>query len=167
MDRRESILELLLDSKTPMNGSELGEIFQVSRQVIVQDIAILRASGNNIISTNRGYMMDLKNSKIQKQIVSNHRGFDEMKDELNIIVDHGGKIIDVMVDHQIYGELKARLEIGNRIEVEEFLNSLIENKAEPLSLLTEGVHMHTIEVENLDMFKKIENALEIKGYLTK
>lgn len=167
IERREKILKILNESDSPIKGSSLGKKFQVSRQVIVQDIALLRAEGNNILSTNRGYLVHRDNNNILKAIVSQHSGYNQMEDELNIIVDFGGRIRDVMVDHPVYGEIRASLEINNRSDVREFIEQVKKSKAEPLSLLTEGVHMHTIEVENLEMFKAIETELNNKGYLTK
>lgn len=166
-NRREEILKILEESNTPVKGTILGKEFDVSRQVIVQDIALLRAEGNDIVSTNRGYLIHTHNNKTIKHIVSQHDGYDQMEDELNIIVDHGGKVRDVIIDHQVYGEIRAILEINNRVDVKEFINEVKTSKAEPLSLLTEGVHMHTIEVESLEMFEDIKKALEKKGYLTK
>lgn len=88
-----------------------------------------------------------------------------MEDELITIVDLGGKIIDVIVEHPLYGEIACKLEISSRLHIDEFMNNIKKTKAEPLSSLTEGVHIHTIEVENEEVFQIIREALRKKNYL--
>ena len=56
--RRDGILSLLEESDTPLSGTELAHRFKVSRQVIVQDIALLRAEDKKILSTYRGYVLE-------------------------------------------------------------------------------------------------------------
>ncbi|MBS4539149.1 transcription repressor NadR [Clostridium sp. D2Q-11] len=164
--RKNNIISILTKSTTPIKGADIAKRFDVSRQVIVQDIAILRAQGNDIIATPNGYMI-LSNisSGIKKTIVSQHQGHDNIEEELNTIVDLGGRILDVIVEHPIYGEIKGHLMISSRRDVEEFIKRLNKNNAEPLSTLTDGVHIHTIEVPNEDVFKKIKDELIIKKYL--
>lgn len=166
-ERRERILEVLNNSNKPIKGTQLSEKFGVSRQVIVQDIALLRARGENILATPQGYMVPklYEENKLVKKIVCKHKGYDEIEDELKTIVDMGGKALDVIVDHPVYGEIKSPLEIGSRMDLKEFINNLIETNAEPLSSLTEGIHIHTIEVKDEKSFKKIKESLRKKGYL--
>lgn len=165
--RRIAIVEALNNKNEPIKGIELSKMFNVSRQVIVQDIAILRAKGEEIFATPQGYMVATKASeeKILKTIVCKHKGYDEIEDELKIIIDIGGKVIDVIVVHPVYNEIKIPLMLGSRIEIDEFVNSLKSEKAEPLSSLTEGVHIHTIEVPSIKVYEKILIELEKKGYL--
>jgi len=165
-ERREEILNILCNWEGPVKGTELAEKLGVSRQVIVQDIAILRAGGEKIIATPQGYIM-LKNGegKLIKSIVCKHSGYDEIEDELNTIVDMGGKALDVIVEHPLYGEIKSPLMISSRLDVSDFMKNLIKTKAEPLSSLTDGVHIHTIEVEDERTFEKIVNSLKEKKYL--
>ena len=160
-ERREEILKALNSSKKPIKGTDLSQIFDVSRQVIVQDIALLRARGENILATPQGYIIPniYEKNKIIKTIVCNHEGYDQIEDELKTIVDGGGKAVDVIVEHPIYGEIKSLLEISSRLELEQFMDSIKKTKAEPLSSLTGGIHIHTIEVENEDSFKKIKEDL--------
>lgn len=168
MDKRKTeILKILRAESKPIKGSDLASKFHVTRQVIVQDIALLRAEGENIIATNRGYIIPINDHKLSKKIVCQHSSYEEITDELNTIVDFGGRVKDVIVDHPIYGELQTSLEIRNRKDVIDFMESLVESQAEPLSSLTDGVHIHTIEVDDEDMFKNIEKALLKKNYLTK
>jgi transcriptional regulator of NAD metabolism len=165
--RREEIFKVLKESKNPIKGTELSQKFQVSRQVIVQDIAILRAKGKNIIATPQGYIIPntYDKNRILKTIACNHEGYDEIEDELKTIIDMGGKVIDVIVDHPLYGEIRSLLEIGSRLELQQFMDNIKKTNAEPLSSLTGGIHIHTIEVENEEIFERIKEALIRKKYL--
>ncbi|MGO1369216.1 transcription repressor NadR [Senegalia sp. (in: firmicutes)] len=164
--RRENILKLLINSNFPIKGSDIADEFKVSRQVIVQDIALLRAKGNKIIATPNGYIViNNKKSKLERTIVSVHENHKDIKEELNIIVDLGGKILDVIVEHPVYGEIKGQLMISSRKDIDVFINKMKENNAYPLSTLTEGVHIHTIEVPNENIFKEIKDKLKEKNFL--
>lgn len=167
VDRREAILDILNTTNVPIKGTDLAERFGVTRQVIVQDVAILRARGIEILATPQGYMIPIKIERkaLKKKIVCNHKGITEMEEELNIIVDLGGKILDVIVDHPIYGEIKSPINIESRHEVSEFIKTIQKTNAEPLSSLTQGLHLHTIEVKDEDTYERIKKALEIKRYL--
>ena len=59
-DRREKIINILRSSSTPVAGVALAKELNVSRQVIVQDVALLRANGTAIFSTNRGYVLQTR-----------------------------------------------------------------------------------------------------------
>src|SRR5690554_5124116 len=148
-ERRGKILETLNKNMKPVKGTELSKKFNVSRQIIVQDIALLRARGEDILATPQGYIIPkvYKENKLIRKIVCKHEGYDEIEDELKTIVDLGGKIVDVIVEHPLYGEIKSPLEISSRLDLQEFMDNLRETKAEPLSSLTEGIHIHTIEVD--------------------
>jgi uncharacterized protein len=164
--RRSEIFLKLSEINKPIKGTKLAEIFQVSRQVIVQDIAILRAQGAEIIATPNGYIIYKRNNEgIIKTIVSKHQDYDAIEDELQIMVDYGAKILDVIVEHPLYGEIKGMLDIRCKEDVEEFMKKIKHVKAEPLSSLTEGVHIHTIEVPSEKSYEKIKEALIQKGYL--
>ncbi len=167
MERKDKILEILRESQGPVKGTDLGEEFQVSRQVIVQDIAILRAEGENIVATNRGYLIPTDKLSLRKTIVCQHSSLEEIKDELEIVVDNGGRVKDVIVDHPVYGEIRTPLEIRSRKDIKSFISELVGKEGEPLSSLTDGVHMHTIEIDNLEDFREIERGLLEKKYLIK
>ena len=62
LDRREDIVAQIQKSTVPLSGTKLAAIYKVSRQVIVQDIALIRAAGYDIISTNRGYILNTAGS---------------------------------------------------------------------------------------------------------
>ena len=163
-ERRNQILKILNESSESIKGSALGKMFNVSRQVIVQDISLLRVTGENIIATPNGYIK-LRREGILSTIVCRHSGREELTDELETIVSYGGKILDVFVEHSVYGEVKGNLNIGNKDDIESFMKKLELSKVEPLCSLTEGLHMHTIETMNKESFEKIKDELLKKGYL--
>ncbi|HKL11223.1 MAG TPA: transcription repressor NadR [Clostridia bacterium] len=167
--RREDLLKILRDSQFPVKGSLLAEKFKVSRQVIVQDIAILRARNIYIMANSNGYYMQKPSDVVRniKTIFVKHGGFDEIEKELQIIVDMGAKILDVIVMHPIYGEIRCPLEINSRYDLNRFLEESGKSSAAPLSTLTNGEHIHTIEVPNDMIFKKITEALDEMGILEK
>ncbi|KXZ40774.1 hypothetical protein SAMN05661008_01820 [Alkalithermobacter thermoalcaliphilus JW-YL-7 = DSM 7308] len=167
VNRRKNIEKLIYESNNPLKGSYLSKLLNVSRQVIVQDIAILRAQGVNIIATPQGYIIPKTNNSIIKTIASNHFTIDEMKDELEIIVDNGGKVIDVIVEHPIYGEIKGILNISSRRDLDEFIEKVKNTKSQPISKLTNGIHFHNIEVKDNESYISIVNKLKEKGYLIK
>src|SRR5690606_26554579 len=138
IERREEIIKMLHESDTPITGTDLAEHFGVSRQVIVQDIALIRAKGTKILATPQGYMVPAKieRNRIRRTIVCNHKGYDSMEEELRTIVDLGGKIIDVIVDHPLYGEIKSPINIESRHDLAQFMENIRGTNAEPLSSLT-------------------------------
>ncbi|GAU76854.1 transcription repressor NadR [Fusibacter sp. 3D3] len=166
-NRRKMIIEKLNLSTEPFTGTELATYFEVSRQVIVQDVAILRAEGYSILATSSGYIIPKVHgqNRMIKTFVSEHRGFDRMEEELKIIVEYGGKVIDVIVEHPVYGEIVGTLLISNMDEVNKFIKRVDETNAKPLSLLTDGAHIHTIEVPSEKIFKLIKAELYEKGFI--
>lgn len=165
--RREKIIELLVKSSRPVSGAELAEALCVSRQVIVQDIALLRAVNKSILSTNKGYMLfTTKKTSCRRIFCVNHSN-DEIEDELNSIVDNNGKVLDVVVEHEIYGQITVDLIINSRKDVKEFLARLTacQNRSRPLNELTDGIHYHTVEAESEEDLDVIEEELRCRGYL--
>lgn len=160
-DRQKEIVKILQESDQPINGEALGEIFNVSRQVIVKDIGVLKAFGINIISSNRGYKIK-DESGVSRIIESNHKDTD-IKDELNTIVDNGGIIVDIFINHPVYGVIKKDLDIRSRNGVSKFVKNM--DQTTPLKNLTDNIHYHTIKAESLEIIKKIESELDKKGYL--
>ncbi|MEG0249262.1 MAG: transcription repressor NadR [Peptostreptococcus sp.] len=161
-DRRKKILEKLEEANSPLSASLLAKDFGVSRQIIVGDIALLRAEDIGIISTNRGYILN-QASEYTRVINVSH---DEkgMRDELNAIVDYGGRVLDVIVNHPIYGEIRVDLNISNRLDVEKFISDIKNQDNVPLSVLTKDKHSHTIEAkseENLDFIERKLKELDI------
>ncbi len=163
--RREEILKLLKEETKPISGTYLSKHFIVSRQVIVQDVALLRASGYDILATARGYILNQDAPNMLQRVIWVKHTHDEAEDELNIIIDNGGRLRNVIIMHPIYGELVANLMIKTRREVKQFINRLQETKANTLLSLTEGMHMHTIEASSEEELDIIEEELNNKGYL--
>ena len=140
-ERRKAIADVLRAADAPVSASALAEKFSVSRQIIVGDIALLRSSGEEILATPRGYVTPKEARGIVRRVAVRHTP-QEMEAELNTIVDNGCTVIDVIVDHPIYGQLTGPLQISNRYEVSQFIERC--KKAEPLSSLTDGIHLHTL-----------------------
>lgn len=165
-ERRQEIIDILKCSDQPIKGTVLANGFDVSRQVIVQDIAILRAEGVIILATPTGYMIPKQEKgKILKTLVTKHFDIEQVEDELMTIINNGGRVVDVVVNHSVYGDMKGILNLSCKTEVDNFLEEIKSGKAEFLSSLTGGIHIHTIEVPNHDSFIKIKNELKEKGYL--
>jgi transcriptional regulator of NAD metabolism len=163
--RRELLVKLLNESPEAISGGELARILGVSRQVIVQDIALLRASDINIFSTTKGYLVYHSDSLRVKRIFKMKHTTEQIEDELCTFVDNGGKILDVFVTHEIYGEIATPLIIRNRQDVYDFVKKVHEKKLVPLKELTDGIHQHTVEADSNETLDRIEKALREKGYL--
>ncbi len=164
-ERRGKLIEILHNAKEPVSGTELAKKLGVSRQVIVQDIALLRAVNKNILSTTKGYMIYFQEKrKVNRCFLVKHTT-DEIEDELCTIVDNGGKVLDVIVTHELYGEIAADLIIKNRLDVYDFVKQVKLKNTVPLKELTDGVHLHTVEADSEEILDKIESALREKNYL--
>lgn len=161
--RREEIVNTIQNSTIPVSGKELAARFEVSRQVIVQDIALIRAAGYDIISTNRGYILNAPNL-VERVFKVNHTD-EQMEDELCAIVDLGGKIKNVMVNHKVYGTMKATLNINSRRKVKEFMEDIESGKSSPLKNITSNYHYHKVEADSEETLDMIEDVLRKKGYL--
>ena len=155
--RRDELLKYLFENQRPISGEKLAEKFEVTRQVIVQDIAIIRASGNN-----RGYYLNEERTQKVFKVKHNDR---EINKELNAIVDLGGRVKDVIVHHKVYGEIKKDLNCSSRRDVKLFLEKMNEEKSKPLDVLTGGVHFHTVVAENEEIIEEIEIVLKELGFL--
>lgn len=163
--RRENILDKIKESDKPISATSLASIFHVSRQLIVGDVALLRASGIHIIATPRGYVLETKEMDgIVRTIAVSHKAND-LAEEIYTIVDLGGAVIDVIVEHPLYGQLCGKLHISSRYDADQFLNHVSEKQAAPLSNLTNGLHLHTIQCKNEDIYARILTALKEKGFL--
>lgn len=158
-ERRRLIIEILLSSKDPIPGYKLADEFDVSRQVIVQDIALLRAERNNIMATSRGYLIYSNNNNLKKRVVATNHDSDKIEEELRTVVDYGGRLLNVIIEHDVYGDIKADLMIETENDIENFLEKMKENKALPLMALTNGEHYHTIEAKNDKILDIIEKEL--------
>lgn len=165
--RKKEILKLLEKSEVPLTGTALAKQFQVTRQIIVQDIALLKAEKYHIISTARGYLLQKEKEKgIQRKITVCHSA-EKIEEELQIIVDLGGRVLTTSVEHPFYGEMGEALNIKSRKDIKVFIQKIYETGCEPLLKLTKGRHCHTIEAEEEEILNEICQELEKKGYLTK
>lgn len=164
--RRRELFSILKNRQKPITGSELAEEFNVSRQVIVQDIALLRAGGKEILATSQGYIMpDNKGMKTVETTIACRHSNKEVRDELMTIVNYGAKVTDVIVEHPIYGELRGILMIQSPADVNRFMEKYCQQEVSLLSALTGGVHLHTVQAMNETVIKRLKVALEKKGYL--
>lgn len=167
-ERRKKILSMIKESTKPLSGSYIAKELNVSRQLIVGDVALLRASGLSIISTARGYIMNDTHSDndtyLLKTIACKHTK-EHMKDELDCIVDEGATVLNVIIEHPVYGELTGDLHLSCRRDVLYFIEKLNSKDSHMLSNLTEGIHLHTIKCENEKMYNNVLKSLKAKGYL--
>ena len=158
-ERRKKIIDILLSSKEPISGTALAKELGVSRQIIVQDMALLRASDKNILSTNRGYMIfsSLLSYNTHKRCIRVKHSDKLIRNEMEIIVENGGKMLDTIVEHEIYGQISVDLIIETMDDIDKFLAKKPEQKT--LLSLTGGVHYHTIEAADEKTLDKIEQEL--------
>ena len=163
--RRGEIIKMLTSTTNPLSGGKLGKKFQVSRQVIVQDIALLRATGLDIIATARGYVLYKNPDKNKQRVMLVKHQYDEIGDELNTIIDFGGIVRNVLIEHPIYGEITGNMMLRTRRDIEDFVKDIGVFDTYPLMNLTHGVHMHTVEASSEEVLDQIEQALSEKGYL--
>ncbi len=165
-ERRDKIKSLLHSADKPLSAGNLAMEFAVSRQIIVGDIALMRAAGQHILATPRGYILEREEESdyFEHSLACTHNAA-QVADELYTVIDHGGGVIDVTVDHSVYGEISAPLHLFSRFDIDEFLRKLETSHARPLSALTDGIHLHRIRCKNEVVFQRVEQALREKGYL--
>ena len=162
-NRRQEILKNIKESDRPVSGSKLAKDYDVSRQVIVQDIALLRASGYDIISTNRGYV--LEGQTCAERVFKVRHTDEQLETELCTIVDLGGQVKNVMVNHKVYGHIEAELGITSRRKVKEFLADIESGKSTPLKNITSDYHYHTVTADSEETLDLIEEELRKLGFL--
>ncbi|HWR45762.1 transcription repressor NadR [Sporomusa sp.] len=165
-ERREQIISLLKCTGQPLTGTALAKELGVSRQVIVGDVAILRASGIEIYATPQGYVIlpTTARDTVTARFACHHSA-ERMEEELAAIVDNGGRVLDVSVEHPVYGEIKANLMLASRRDLAEFLHKSAKSGATPLSVVTGGVHLHTVEAPSIEVLHKIAAELKMLGIL--
>lgn len=162
--RRQAILDRLRTADRPVSASALAAGLNVSRQIIVGDIALLRAGGAEISATPRGYVLPRATDGITRTIACRHT-LAQTGQELDILVDNGCTVLDVIVEHPIYGQLTGQLQISSRYDVEQFLARIRDSDAAPLSMLTGGLHLHTLCCPNEDAYTRACAALKAAGLL--
>jgi len=165
--RRANILRLLQQQRDPLPGASLAGHFHVSRQVIVQDIALMRAENHNILSTNKGYIYRTPEAEpLQpKRVFFIRHNDDQVLEEFMTILELGGKILDVAVEHEIYGQIRADLLIETAQDAREFYDKLLSCRDNPLKVLTDDCHYHTIAAPSEKLLDLIEAELRRKGFL--
>ncbi|WP_078552648.1 transcription repressor NadR [Bacillus alkalicellulosilyticus] len=166
-ERRKLLLHWLLETTEPITGNDFADRTNVSRQVIVQDISILKAKNHPIIATAQGYMYLKKDTRYIQKVIACQHSPAETEAELTILVDHGVTIKDVMVEHPVYGDITGSLMIANRRDIKSFIEKITSTGATLLSELTDGVHLHTIEGSSEEQLTEAIQALRNAGYLLK
>lgn len=166
-ERRTAILQLLRGRTQPVTGTELARRMGVSRQVIVQDIALLRTGGANIFATPEGYLMPTTApaAVARRGVAARHTDNARMRRELELIVENGGTVVDVSIEHPVYGEISAPLMLRTRAGVEVFMAHFEKGGTTPISMLTGGVHLHTLEAPGQEELEAVVQALRAEGLL--
>lgn len=166
-ERRNNILQLLKEHGTPLSGTALAQRFRVSRQVIVQDIALMRAENNAILSTNKGYLLRAEAPATQQpmRVFYVRHDTDQVLDEFMSVIELGGRILDVAVEHELYGQIRVDLLIENVQDAQDFVRKLSHCKDNPLKVLTDDCHYHTVSAPSEKLLDLIELELRKKQYL--
>lgn len=162
-ERRNAIVNLLLSEQVAVSGSALSERFGVSRQIIVQDITVLKGMGYDILSTHNGYIM--QKSPLKERVLKLHHTTEQTEDELSLIVGLGGTVVDVFVWHKVYGKMEAKLNIFSDLHVKQFIEGVRTGKSSELMNITGGYHYHTIRADSEEILDRIENVLKERGYI--
>ena len=157
-ERRQAILNTLNNAGHPVSATALARQFSVSRQIVVGDVALLRAAGANISATPRGYVVLREAGGLVRQVACQHDAAG-MEAELNAMVDQGCTVLDVIVEHPIYGQLTGPLQLSSRYDVTQFIVRCAQADAKPLSDLTEGIHLHTLSCPDEPAFQRVREAL--------
>ena len=163
LDRRKAIVNLLLSSTEAISGAKLSKEFGVSRQIIVQDITVLKGLGYDILSTHYGYI--IQKSPLKERVFKVHHTTEQTEDELNLIVELGGTVVDVYVWHKVYGKMVAPLNIFSPLHVKQFIEGVRTGKSTELMNITGGYHYHTVRAESEDILNQIEKVLEEHNYI--
>ena len=162
-ERRKAIVNLLLSAEGPISGSELAREFDISRQIIVQDITVLKATGYEILSTSQGYIM--RKSPLAERVFKVRHTTEQTEDELSCIVDLGGTVVDVFVWHKVYGKIEAVLNISSQLHIKQFLEGVRTGKSTELMHITSGYHYHTVRADSEERLDQIASALQAKNYI--
>lgn len=165
--RRQKIIELLKKQEEPISGSQLAEQFGVTRQVIVKDMGMIKAGGLPLLATAKGYLLQKETDGLCRREIRVCHNREQIGDEMRLIVDLGGYILNTHVDHPIYGSVGESLRIKSRRDIQNFLTKTEETGCMPLLALTNGVHSHTIAAEDEQTLDEICAELQNAGYLTK
>ncbi|MFC7684546.1 transcription repressor NadR [Ureibacillus sp. GCM10028918] len=166
-DRRHELLHILKTTNEPITGTDLANHANVSRQVIVNDMNLLKARNEPIIATSQGYVYLKREEQMEvfeRKIVCLHTAA-QAEDEMLTIVDCGVTLKSVSIDHPVYGEITASMMLSNRHDVKTFLHRISKTQANYLSVLTDGTHLHEISASSEELLDRAEHMLRAKGYL--
>ncbi len=163
LERRKELVSILAFEKCAVPGSDLAKKLNCSRQIIVSDIAILKASGYDIISTNRGYIIN--SSPLCERVFKVKHTSEETKDELSLIVNFGGIVADVFVWHKVYGKIKADLNIFSSLGIDKFIEGIKTGKSKELMNITDGYHYHTVKADSVETLDRIEYELNKRNFI--
>ncbi len=162
-ERRKAIVNLLLAANEPISGSELAQKFDISRQIIVQDITVLKGMGYEILSTSQGYIM--QKSPLSERVFKVRHTTEQTEDELSCIVDLGGTVVDVFVWHKVYGKIEVSLNIFSQMHIKQFLEGVRTGQSTELMHITGGYHYHTVRADSEAVLDRIEATLAERGYI--
>lgn len=184
--RRASLLDALRSADAPVSGGQLANTLNVSRQIIVQDIALLRKAGASIVATTKGYVLAdaaqtaaqnatqtmAQNAEQPAAVLDEpartfklHHEVEQTREELQIIIALGGRVHNVSISHRAYGRITAPLEIADQADIERFINDIESGKSSPLSTATSGYHYHLVSAPSNEALEAIGRALADKGFL--
>ena len=165
--RRNQILAMLMQQQTPLSGTALASHFHVSRQIIVQDIALMRAENHSILSTNKGYLYRTEETEHNqpKRVFFIRHETSQVLEEFMTVIELGGKILDVAVEHELYGQIRVDLLIESSQDARDFSEKLMSCRDNPLKVLTDDCHYHTVCAPSEKLLDLIEAELKAKGFL--
>ena len=162
-ERRKAIVNLLLSANEPISGGELAQKFDISRQIIVQDITVLKGTGYEILSTSQGYVM--QKAPVSERVFKVRHTTEQTEDELSCIVNLGGTVVDVFVWHKVYGKIEAPLNIFSQMHIKQFLEGVRTGQSTELMHVTGGYHYHTVRADNETVLNLIETELTKRSYI--
>ena len=162
-ERRKAIVNLLMSTNAPISGSELAQKFDISRQIIVQDVTVLKGMGYEILSTSQGYL--IQKSPLSERVFKVRHTTEQTEEELSCIVALGGTVVDVFVWHKVYGKIEVSLNIFSHMHIKQFLEGVRTGQSTELMHITGGYHYHTVRAESEAVLDRIETALIEKGYI--
>ncbi len=127
----------------------------------------MRAENYGIISTNKGYILrsERTGNTQPKRVFFVKHNTDQVAQEFNTILELGGKILDVAVEHEIYGQICVDLMIETNAEAADFCEKLLTCRDNPLKVLTDDCHYHTVAAPSEKLLDLIEEELQQKGFL--
>lgn len=160
-EQRRACIARTLTADHPISATALARQFSVSRQIIVGDIALLRAGGMDIVATPRGYRLG-ETTGLVRAVACLHTA-EQTEAELLAMVDNGCTVVDVVVEHPLYGQLTGQLSLASRYDVEQFVDRIRDSV--PLSMLTGGIHLHHLRCPDEAAYQRVCRALEGLGIL--